>query len=250
LSEDPLFIDPAEADYHLGLHSPAIDAGRPGASYADPDGSRGDMGIYGRRSAVMEQPSYPKNLAATRQGSRLLLEWDKNPEGDVENYAVYGDLTSDFVPGMATFITLVSGADSSASLDLPADSLYYRISAVDADGYAGGYSDAVLYSPTTTSVERPARYIFALRQNTPNPFNPSTRISYEISARAPVVLRVYDVDGRLVRTLVDTVQGPGSFDVSWNGRNDDGDFVASGVYFYRLTAAAIGTRTKKMVFVK
>jgi hypothetical protein len=250
LSEDPLFIDPVNADYHLALHSPAIDAGRPGAPYEDPDGSRGDIGIFGSRDFVMAQPSFPKNLTATRQVAHVLLEWGRNPEGDVENYAVYGGLTSDFAPGLSTFITLVSGADSSVTVDPPADSLFYRVSAVDADGYAGGYSAPVLYSPTSTSVSRPGSYRFALRQNVPNPFNPSTKISYELPVRAAVVLSVYDVDGRLVRTLVDTAQGPGTFSVPWDGRNDDGGWVASGVYFYRLTAAGLGVQTKKMVFVK
>jgi flagellar hook assembly protein FlgD len=64
-----------------------------------------------------------------------------------------------------------------------------------------------------------------------------------------VALRVYDVDGRLVRRMVDAVQGPGSFSVEWNGWNDQGHPVASGVYFYRLEAGP-RVETRKMVFLK
>jgi flagellar hook assembly protein FlgD len=83
----------------------------------------------------------------------------------------------------------------------------------------------------------------------PNPFNPSTRISYELPSRDAVSLKVYDVDGRLVRTLVSVVQGPGSFSVEWTGRNDNGEPVASGVYFYKLQAGSF-VDAKKMVFLK
>lgn len=249
VSTDPFFIDAANDDYHVGLNSPVIDGGRPGDAYEDPDGSRGDIGAYGWLHAVMDQPSYPKNLTAERAGDEVVLEWNANPETDIAEYAVYGELTADFVPGPANLITMVAGTDSSVALELPADSLYYRISAVDTSGYAGGFSDAVLYSPTTTSLPGPQSYVFALRQNVPNPFNPSTLIAYELPARTAVELTIYDVDGRLVRRLVDEAQGPGTFTVTWEGRNDHGGTVASGVYFYRLSTSS-GVKTKKMVFLK
>jgi len=150
---------------------------------------------------------------------------------------------------MTNFMTLVAGTDSSVALGLPADSLYYRISAVDADGYASGYSLPAFFSPATGIGDPPAGYAFALHQNVPNPFNPATRIAYELPARMPVSLRVYDVDGRLVRNLIDTVEGPGLFSVSWEARNDAGEPVASGVYFYRLVAGP-RSETKKLIVLK
>jgi len=249
LNADPLFIDPLNGDYHVAFHSPAIDAGIPGPLFEDPDGSRGDVGIYGWHNPAMAQPSYPKNLHAALDNGDARLTWNRNPEPDVENYAVYGASNADFVPSLANFITLVTAADSTVVLDPPADSLYYRISAIDADGYAGGFSDPAFFSTATSVPHEPARYDFTLHQNVPNPFNPSTRITYELPARSAVALRVYDVDGRLVREMVDAVQGPGSFSVEWNGWNDHGHPVASGVYFYRLEAGA-RVETRKMVFLK
>ena len=93
------------------------------------------------------------------------------------------------------------------------------------------------------------RHRFQLRQNIPNPFNPQTRISYELPSRVSVTLTVYDVDGRLVKTLVSETKNPGTYTTTWEGKNDNGDPVASGVYFYRLRAGSY-VQTKKMVFLK
>jgi len=79
---------------------------------------------------------------------------------------------------------------------------------------------------------------FALHQNTPNPFNPATRVRFDVPAPGGrVLLAVYDVSGRLVRTLVDGAVGPGIRNAVWDGRDDRGARVASGVYFCRLLAA-------------
>jgi hypothetical protein len=250
LSADPIFLNPAGGDYHLGLHSPAIDSGIPGAVFEDPDGSRGDMGIHGSHSFVMDQPSYPKNLAAEKNGGDVELSWDRNPELDVNNYAVYCDLTDDFTPVAANFVTLVPGADSTVIVTPPADTVYYRISVLDSDGYASGYSQAASASGDATAIDNPVvRHRFRLRQNVPNPFNPQTRISFELPSRVSVTLTVFDVDGRLVKTLVNGTKGPGTFTATWQGKNDNGEPVASGVYFYRLQAGRY-VQTKKMVFLK
>jgi len=92
---------------------------------------------------------------------------------------------------------------------------------------------------------------FALDQNYPNPFNPSTTISYSIGAGEPehVNLSIFNVLGRKVATLVDKVQGPGNYTVTWQGREPGSARVASGVYFYRLVHGEISD-TKKMVLLK
>ncbi len=90
---------------------------------------------------------------------------------------------------------------------------------------------------------------FVLRPNYPNPFNPTTTIRYEIAARSHVELRVYDVNGSVVRSLVDEEMPAGSHVVQWNGRNDAGDPASSGVYFYRLTAPGFSD-VRKMTLLK
>jgi len=89
----------------------------------------------------------------------------------------------------------------------------------------------------------------ALWQNVPNPFNPSTTIRFDIAAAGRVALRIYDVEGRLVKTLVDERLPASSQAVEWNGTDNRGRHVASGVYFARLVAGDV-TETRKMVLLK
>jgi hypothetical protein len=93
---------------------------------------------------------------------------------------------------------------------------------------------------------------FALSQNSPNPFNPSTTISYSIpdnSQELAVKLSVYNIRGQLVITLVDDSQGPGTYNINWDGTDSLGRQVSSGVYFYRLVAGDF-VSTRKMVVLK
>ncbi|MCH7549036.1 MAG: T9SS type A sorting domain-containing protein, partial [Candidatus Krumholzibacteriota bacterium] len=88
-----------------------------------------------------------------------------------------------------------------------------------------------------------------LRQNYPNPFNPVTTIEYSLGERSHVTLRIYNVAGQLVRTLIDDVRVAALHTATWDGQNDAGQGVASGVYFYRLQSAGF-VQTKKMVLLK
>jgi hypothetical protein len=81
----------------------------------------------------------------------------------------------------------------------------------------------------------------ALLPNYPNPFNPETWIPYQLSAESDVTVAIYDIHGRLVRVFDLGMQPAGSYvtkdrAVYWNGENESGERVASGVYFYRLKA--------------
>jgi hypothetical protein len=102
----------------------------------------------------------------------------------------------------------------------------------------------------TGVTDQPVPARFALRQNYPNPFNPITAISFEVPAGgASVRLAIYDVTGRLVRTLVKGRIDPGVHTVRWDGRNERGVTVATGVYFYRMQAGSF-TQTRKMVLLR
>jgi flagellar hook assembly protein FlgD len=89
-----------------------------------------------------------------------------------------------------------------------------------------------------------------LSQNYPNPFNPSTTINFTVRERSRVSLNIYNVAGQLVRTLVNEDRAPGTtHQVAWDGRNDAGQSVSSGVYFYKLVTNDM-TQTRKMVLLK
>jgi flagellar hook assembly protein FlgD len=100
-----------------------------------------------------------------------------------------------------------------------------------------------------TGVDAPARSSFVLGQNHPNPFNPSTSISFQLPSPSHAVISIFDVRGSLVRTLVDETMSAGPHQVEWNGRDDGGNIVGSGVYFYRLAAGG-HSQAKKMVILK
>ncbi len=75
---------------------------------------------------------------------------------------------------------------------------------------------------------------FELLGNYPNPFNPETKISYKISKRAKISLKIYNIDGQLIRTLIDDEQNPGDYEIQWDGLNAEGQIVGSGIYMYQL----------------
>lgn len=89
----------------------------------------------------------------------------------------------------------------------------------------------------------------ALGGNSPNPFNPTTTIRFELRARQFVSLVIYDAAGRAVRTLVRGETGPGDHGVVWDGENDSGQSVSSGVYFARIEADG-SSETRKMMLVR
>lgn len=99
----------------------------------------------------------------------------------------------------------------------------------------------------TGNRERPLE--FALSQNYPNPFNPTTKIEFTLSKSSFVTLRIYDILGRPVTTLVSEQLSPGYKSVIWDGRNQEGDCVASGIYFYRIEAGGF-SQTEKMLLLK
>jgi hypothetical protein len=99
------------------------------------------------------------------------------------------------------------------------------------------------------TVEAVTPVLFALAPNYPNPFNPATKISFTLPEARPVRLAVYTLAGRLVTTLVNEERDAGTHEVVWNGRDDRGQLVASGTYFYRIEAGP-DSQTRKMVLMK
>ena len=102
---------------------------------------------------------------------------------------------------------------------------------------------------TATSAPGDTPAAFALAGNYPNPFNPKTEIRFTLAAAGAATLRVFDTQGRLVRTLVDGPLAAGEQRVVWDGADGDGHRAASGVYFYRLEAEG-RSATRRMVLLK
>ena len=90
---------------------------------------------------------------------------------------------------------------------------------------------------------------FALHRNRPNPFNPATQITFDLAAPGPTTLTIYDVSGKRVRRLLTGVRTAGTHHILWNGTNDTGRAVASGVYLCVLQSS--GQRaTQRMILLR
>jgi len=101
----------------------------------------------------------------------------------------------------------------------------------------------------TTLVNKVIPTAFALHPNYPNPFNPETNISFALPEDSRVNLKIYNLSGQLVKTLLDTNLPAGTYTVNWDGTNGSEERVASGIYFYKLTAGN-NSQTRKMCLMK
>ncbi|HTX99177.1 MAG TPA: FlgD immunoglobulin-like domain containing protein [Bacteroidota bacterium] len=115
----------------------------------------------------------------------------------------------------------------------------------------------VEFAKTTSVANQGSRTpdLFELSQNYPNPFNPSTTISYTMTERSSVDVTIYDIQGRIVKSLVSGLQSPGTQRVVWNGTDSRGNPLSSGVYIYRVRASSLESgrvfdRSAKMLLMK
>lgn len=245
---DPLYVGAGAGDLHLGLDSPSLDAGDP--AILDPDGGRSDIGAHGGPEATGEQPASPDGLTVLTRGERAWfvdLDWDDNAETDLAGYAVYRGLSADFVPTAAGRVALIAPPASNWRDEVPdGETVYhYKVAALDADGYASGYSGPASgtgQNDTAAGDLPPAR--FSLRSAYPNPFNPSTTLSFDLPAPATVRLAIFDAQGRCVRRAPRARVEAGRHRWTWDGRDDAGLALPSGVYTLELTAGPWQARQK------
>ena len=117
---------------------------------------------------------------------------------------------------------------------------------VNGDAAPGGRFNFVFTTDNATGISENSQLpgYFSLSQNYPNPFNPTTNITYKLSKKGPVELSVYDITGRKIKVLVDTVQNAGAYEVRWSAEN-----LSSGIYLLSLRAG-VDSLQKKMLLVK
>ena len=103
--------------------------------------------------------------------------------------------------------------------------------------------------PNTNITDSEIPKAYKLAQNFPNPFNPATTINFDIRKKGHVSLKIYNVAGQLVKTMVNEVMDAGSYTKDWKGTNNIGANVASGIYFYRMESESFSA-TRKMVLLR
>lgn len=132
---------------------------------------------------------------------------------------------------------------------LPDTSLWWRVRGENTYGY-GEWSDQWKYTEVESEQKEDIPpLVFSLSQNYPNPFNPNTIISYTLAEDCLVKIIIYNILGQRVKTLVNETQRAGHRIVRWDGKDNKGQEVASGVYFYRIEAKDF-IQSKKMVIIK
>jgi len=190
-------------------------------------------------------PGVPQGLVAGYSASGVVLSWDDAPESDFQFHRVYRGDRTDFVPAPGN---LVQEIVNTGWTDNAADpwSHYYKVTTLD---HAGNESEPG--SPESVSGVQdgtvPTRT--TLLGAVPNPFNPSTKLSFEMAAAGHAGLKVYDTAGRLVATLVNERRDAGLHEVIWDGRDHAGRISSAGVYLYRLEVEDY-VETKRMTLVK
>ena len=122
-----------------------------------------------------------------------------------------------------------------------------KVSGYDHCVYISDFPPASVESSLPTSVAEAAPAGFAITGNYPNPFNPSTTISFTLPTSGTAALAVYDITGRKVRNLVNGVLSAGSHEAVWNGRDENGKPVSSGVYIARLRSEGNAVSTRMML---
>jgi len=206
--------------------------------------------------AFTPSPALPITLASFTaefdpNGRRVLLEWMTVTE--VNNYGFFVErraeseanfttVPNSFIPGHGTTIEPQYYSFVDTTLTQPSV-YYYRLRQVDLDGSIH-YTQSVSVNVTILAVLEREPQEFRVHQNYPNPFNPSTQIRYEVPRPSSVLLRVYDLLGQEVATLVNEAKQPGRYEVQWNAER-----FSSGVYFYRLQAGDY-VETKKLLLLK
>jgi FlgD Ig-like domain len=182
------------------------------------------------------------NQASSYAGETMCAEVEPS-EGRTLFLGVVG--TKDMLSGSGTLGEATFRINSDAPLSLAADDF----GLVTADILSSGDNQTVLPTSRLTRAVAPVAYRNALAQNYPNPFNPTTTIAYSMAKASHVNLDIFDVRGLRVRTLVAQSVSAGNHTVNWDGLDQTGNRVASGVYFYRLKTSGF-QQTKKMVMLR
>jgi len=232
MSKDPMFVNPDSMDFHLQMFSPMIHAGDP--DIKNIDGTRSDIGLFGGpygESYTYKDlaPRPPVNISLMKDDFNVKISWNKNTEADFSNYKIYKSDKSGFTADLSTFIQTVKDTIFSDKLS---DKAYYKITAVDNQGNESKPGEETGYNINEVKEENAILSDYRLYNNYPNPFNPSTIISYNLREKSWVKINIYDIKGERITTLVNEEKEAGYHEVEFNPAQSGN--IASGVYICRI----------------
>jgi hypothetical protein len=173
-------------------------------------------------------PTAPANLHMT---SATDLEWEESIDEDFDYFTAYGS-SSSVLDSTAVLI----GYTIATTMDVTGETYeYYHVTATDFSGNEGAASNVEnTYAGVTGDEKLPT--VFALRQSTPNPFTASTSIRFDVPRTSHVGIKIYDAEGRLVKTLADGTVEPGYHSIGWAGDDQRDEPLGPGLYFVKFHA--------------
>ncbi len=257
----PVFKGDCGSNLIIVPPSPCIDSGNPDPIYNDvcfPPSLgtvRNDMGAHGGPfgSGWLESPTDKPVLVSPASNSsggvNTTYTW-RSVLGAIEyQFQLDTSDVGDFVsPVMDTAISdtfyTVSGLDPNEVKGMN----WWRVRGKNPCG-EGPWSDSIIYTDVKDENYHEIPSQFSLNQNYPNPFNPETKLEFTLSKDCFVRLDIYNILGKRIRTLVDGYLTAGYKTVNWDGKDDNGNEVPTGVYFYRIKAGEF-TQAKKMILLK
>ena len=201
--------------------------------------SNGELGIDNRYGGNIEL-SPPQILTITL----TFISGTAPPNATVE---IFADENNQGAIFLDTVTADASGNFSLTGEGFPAD-FFFTATATDAEGNTSEFSNAIKASTEvgkTISQNTPDR--FSLYQNYPNPFNPETVIEYHLPKSSSVGITIFNLNGQRITTLLNKKQSAGSFELKWDGRNEEGHPVSSGIYIYQIKAGEFSNSRKMML---
>jgi hypothetical protein len=218
----------------------------------------GNQGAFSNRDSFGADNSAPSvpNLISPANGAILTdsfvrFTWNRSSDNvsGVRYYRIQIANSTNFVNPIDTLVS-----DSTIMRRLSDTTYYWHVKAIDRANNESNWSNPRSFSVITTSIsenyEHYPTYITTLNALNPNPVtNGRAHISFTLAEPSPVSLKIYDVSGQLIRTLVNTHLQQGIYDYSWNCRDDYGRNVAEGVYFYTLETPR-QKFIKKLIFMQ
>ena len=210
------------------------------------------------------KPNSPENLVTTFDGNDLIISWDKATDAETEQDALTYNIRIGTTPNSNEIMPSMANSQSGYRLmpqsgnanhsttwrikNVSDTTIYWTVQAID-NSYAGSEFAPVQQFITAIDPGNPVANQFKLAQNYPNPFNPSTTIEYELPVSGDVELVIYNILGETVRTLLRENQPAGTYTILWDGRNNNGKFAESGIYFCKMKAGNF-SEIRKMVLIK
>jgi hypothetical protein len=189
-------------------------------------------------------PHPPLDFAATHGTGGVDLSWGIPADPDIRHFVIHRSAQQNFIPSNQTLLATTPETHMHDTRITGMTMVYYKVAAVDSSGNIGTFSNEIGLLLTGTTTGKPLPTEFALHQNFPNPFNPETKIQFDIPRTSHVRIAVFDIQGREIAGLVDGWQPAGIFTVRWSPREN-----ATGVYFCRMSAGSF-TSVIKLVYIR